>query len=349
MHKVSAERGRHAAAYYGMLLPPEHSRAARWNIPTAQLRRFADSQIRLDDDGRILEDDLACFSCGYNLRGLSPDGACPECGATVERSTRDHLLRFCDPKWVDQLASGMKLLIVPIPLAGLFGALAIRLEIVRSVSTLAGAVLLILAVLSLIGCWKLTTPDPGQLKTAVWLGARRVTRAAIVAVFVLSMIVFGPSATSVFTGGQMSTRIAAPQAFPSVAPVPPGGQMTGAIRTTLVVVLLVAMFAAFIYARQLANRIPDTRLANYTRWVMWAWVPCSLCFLYIVGIPSGAPEALLVPLVLMAMAGVNVMYVIDPCVGISTLITALLSPLLAYRYKKAFNHAARQARATWAA
>ena len=24
--------------------------------------------------------DLHCFACGYNLRGLSPEGACPECG-----------------------------------------------------------------------------------------------------------------------------------------------------------------------------------------------------------------------------------------------------------------------------
>ena len=58
----------------------------------------AASQIRLDDNGRILEDDLACVACSYNLRGLSPDGACPECGTTVERSTRGNLLRFSDPK-----------------------------------------------------------------------------------------------------------------------------------------------------------------------------------------------------------------------------------------------------------
>ena len=64
----------------------------------------AASQIRLDDDGRILEDDLACLACGYNLRGLLPDGACPECGTAVGRSTHGNLLRFCDPRRISARA-----------------------------------------------------------------------------------------------------------------------------------------------------------------------------------------------------------------------------------------------------
>ena len=55
------------------------------------------AQVRLDDDGRILEDDLTCLHCGYNLRGLLPEGDCPECGTAVARSTHGSLLRFCDP------------------------------------------------------------------------------------------------------------------------------------------------------------------------------------------------------------------------------------------------------------
>jgi hypothetical protein len=34
--------------------------------------------------GGFFEVDLHCFSCGYNLRGLHPDGACPECGNPLE-------------------------------------------------------------------------------------------------------------------------------------------------------------------------------------------------------------------------------------------------------------------------
>jgi hypothetical protein len=30
-----------------------------------------------------IDHDLMCMSCGYNLRGLSPDGRCPECGSLI--------------------------------------------------------------------------------------------------------------------------------------------------------------------------------------------------------------------------------------------------------------------------
>jgi len=36
------------------------------------------------DPGSFFEVDQHCFSCGYNLRGLHPDGACPECGNPLE-------------------------------------------------------------------------------------------------------------------------------------------------------------------------------------------------------------------------------------------------------------------------
>jgi len=34
----------------------------------------------------IVEEDMPCASCGYNLRTLASDGRCPECGETVARS-----------------------------------------------------------------------------------------------------------------------------------------------------------------------------------------------------------------------------------------------------------------------
>src|SRR3954453_15933716 len=41
---------------------------ARWPVPPAT----------------YFDVDQHCFVCGYNLRGLSPDGACPECGNALE-------------------------------------------------------------------------------------------------------------------------------------------------------------------------------------------------------------------------------------------------------------------------
>ena len=74
------------------------------------------ADLRLGPDGR-LEMDIACVSCGYNLRGLAPDSRCPECGTAIGHSTRGDYLRFCDPGWVETLASGMNWIVAGIILA----------------------------------------------------------------------------------------------------------------------------------------------------------------------------------------------------------------------------------------
>ena len=33
-----------------------------------------------------IDQDLTCVTCGYNLRGLSPDGRCPECGELISKT-----------------------------------------------------------------------------------------------------------------------------------------------------------------------------------------------------------------------------------------------------------------------
>src|SRR5258706_15757786 len=55
--------------------------------------------------------DTPCRKCGYNLRGLSGDGRCPECGTSVGFSLQGDLLRFCDPSWVDTLRRGVNCII----------------------------------------------------------------------------------------------------------------------------------------------------------------------------------------------------------------------------------------------
>lgn len=67
--------------------------------------------LSLDDTGRIAED-VACRQCGYNLHGLHPDGACPECETSIWRPVHGHLLRFCDPEWVGKLARGAGHLVI---------------------------------------------------------------------------------------------------------------------------------------------------------------------------------------------------------------------------------------------
>ena len=184
--------------------------------------------------------------------------------------------------------------------------------------TLGGAVQLVPAALGLIGYLRLTEPDPGKLETAGGPEARQVTRGAIVTAFALSV-------TSVCAGENM----------------------TGVIPIALVVAnagaQLVALFATFVYARQLAVRIPDTRLADYTRWVMWGWAACYS----MVGVLLGLAAINVGSQVLWSFPSAALP--VGLCVGVATLVLAILSLLLVIRYLIAFSKAARQARATWAA
>ena len=215
--------------------------------------RHAASQLRLDDDGRILDDDLACFACGYILHGLSPDGACPECGTAIERSTQGNLLWLCHPMWVGRLAVGMQLLFISFVTAPLFGCIGTAVPGTMRASVLATSVaLLIPATLRFFALRDLTTPNPSTLELKGSLSARQFVRAAMVAEFpIWPILPLAGTFSNVF--GAIFLVVAAS-------------------------ISLVASFATLIYARQLALRIPDRWLASQTRFVMWG-LPTSCLIL----------------------------------------------------------------------
>jgi MFS family permease len=51
-------------------------------IADAQAKSGKKEQPRVEQDGRLASN-VYCFKCGYNLRGLAPEGLCPECAAQV--------------------------------------------------------------------------------------------------------------------------------------------------------------------------------------------------------------------------------------------------------------------------
>lgn len=59
--------------------------------------------------GRI-EVNLPCVKCGYTLRGLPVDGACPECGMEISRSLDGDRLAAADPQWLRTIVRGQRLL-----------------------------------------------------------------------------------------------------------------------------------------------------------------------------------------------------------------------------------------------
>lgn len=269
------------------------------------------SHIPLDEFGHVSAD-LPCISCGYNLRGLSPDSVCPECGIPIGRSQYGNLLRYSDPTWVKQLSSGMNWVIAAIIVGILSGCVSQLL--IRSANVSIGLLVAVVPqILHLIGYLKLTAPDPSKIESEIT--ARQVVRYMAIASFVLSL--------ANLSAAQM-------------------GQIMAVLACTVVgsLVGLVFMFALGRHMSQLAFRIPDPTLARRTRIVVWGFLICMCMALVsaILVILSGGASAV------GAMIGGGVALV----AGVGMLVLAILSLILIIRYQSAFKRAAQMALLTWA-
>lgn len=327
-------------------------------IPTAALM--------LDASGR-LETDVTCRKCGYNLRGLLPDGVCPECATAVGRSLHGDLLRFCDPDWVQKLASGMNWIVagivatVALSCAG--GGLAGALSIWRPGDFVLPmiAAQFIGAMILFVGYWRVTSPDPGRVQTENQLAARRLVRGT--QIISLATIPLTPVL------GASSTLIRA------------------TITIARTIVWIVGLLALSIYARQLALRIPDDKLARSTRIVMWGFTlvaaltaastvagaillasvkPAAVFPTTMTAAPPGGRARITLPSGSRTLttnvaipipvppppglAGLGALFGFAGCgVGVAALVFGVWSLRLIDRYRKALNEAANLARRTWAA
>ena len=62
----------------------------------------------------LIDFDLPCRECAYNLRGLTPDGFCPECATPVLSALKGNWLMHSEPDWLDGIRrslSAMQLLL----------------------------------------------------------------------------------------------------------------------------------------------------------------------------------------------------------------------------------------------
>lgn len=200
-----------------------------------------------DAEGRLAVD-FDCASCGYNLQGLQRGNACPECGTALRRSLRHDLLRFADPAWTGDLASGVTLLLASLAIdvvsvvaigiaAGLIGYPAFHEALHVPVRLVAGVVYL-------TGVWRLTAASYPQTWTHDMRRLRSVTRptnvaATLIGILAAVLLVFG------FFLGSAVELIAYAVGVP-------------------------AGFTLLMYLHRLALRLPDERLARRTVTLAWA-------------------------------------------------------------------------------
>lgn len=113
------------------------------------------------DPPETIDSNTLCVSCAYNLRGLTVDHNCPECGTPINRSLRGNLLEFCDPKWVSRLATGAGLTLAACwCLAAAIVLLIVLVSIGGAETPVWLALHLVTTSLFVLGAWLLTSPDP---------------------------------------------------------------------------------------------------------------------------------------------------------------------------------------------
>jgi hypothetical protein len=111
--------------------------------------------------------DVTCRGCGYNLRGLSPAGRCPECGRPVRGSLAGDALHAADLAWLGHLVSGASLICTGL-LFSLLTLLAVGVPVSAVIGNAPLMPILLLplvlaaltASLTLVGAWRLTTREP---------------------------------------------------------------------------------------------------------------------------------------------------------------------------------------------
>lgn len=289
---------------------------------------MADWNGPVDEQGR-LSSEVTCRDCGYNLMGLSPTGMCPECGLEIGKSLQTDRLDFADPRWMDTLAKGSKLLawwlvlgiVLGMVVGGVLGAVGTNNPQVQAVGE--SAFQLLSTIIMLAAVWWVTTPEPREWENA-GSTSRVVARYGYAASLGLSLI-----------------ALAMVAAVPIAAGV---SELLGGLCG------LIGMFALFVYYRTLALRIPDASLAKQTQTVMWGlgitmavaivgtFVGALILGFGTTGTPGGGGGGGLA-----AGAGGGIIAV-GCVIGVAALVFGIWAIVLAFQYSSRFQRAADMAR-----
>jgi hypothetical protein len=191
--------------------------------------------------------DVPCVHCGYNLRGLTRDKFCPECGTPINRSIFGNQLRYADPGWLEKVRLGTSLKLWNI-------LLVILVAVGQTVITAVGLPPALSIVLGLIGsglglwaAFLITAPEPRVALQENPITLRKAVRACAVLAFVGSVLI-----DLVESGG-----------------IPAFMVILGLAGGVCMLAGVVQLFGELVYYRRFARRVPNPKLEKSTTTVLW--------------------------------------------------------------------------------
>ncbi len=277
--------------------------------------------------GQQIDFDLNCVRCGYNLRGISAIGRCPECGEPVETTLRPDLLHMADPDWLGKLRKGSNWLIAAIvmnlamiPIGMVIGIATVASSIGQG-GTLPMPALIFLSVLGLIitgvyavAVWNLSEPetDVFEIRTSCKLMRWLIVPAMLIGIVTEFLNISGQTPLLYAAAG---------------------------IDFLTSIMMLVGFLAGLWYLRHLADRIPEPSLAKQTMTVYWGYlVAMSIAILFGTGMTLFALASSNTANPASAAAFGAIGLIMCP-VGLALLIFIIWWIVLMFRYRTRFTQA----------
>lgn len=209
----------------------------------------------------------ACIKCSYNLQGLPINGVCPECATPVQDSLRGILLKYAGADYLATVRSGLSLIsrsiliqfiLMVVGFIGLFDPIAAifgRAFLDPVFQAIMEALWCIPAVMSSVGHWRYTTPDPAYGGDEDPHSARKVLRIAVLAgvgVAVAQLLAF-----AVFLSGVPPAKLVLVSSV--LRTVGLAGMVQGAVM----------YWACMQYTNWMGLRVPDAFVGRRTRVYRW--------------------------------------------------------------------------------
>lgn len=293
--------------------------------------------VSFDEDGR-LDEDVACRKCDYNLRGITPDSCCPECETAIERTLHPALLRFSNLAWLSRVRSGLSLMLLFILVAILFNISWMIATFVFDIGfseespeleVFIASSAVILMIMQAVAFLRITTFEESMQPASTTITSRNLARFALVASIIAGLI------------SMLSDTNSYIAILPNIIGIRTAAIVTWCTSYASTLFTIVGMFALFIYARSLALRFAEDRLAKTTRMVMWGYmIPIIGFSIWFIAIEIANKYDLIDH---SSMTVSNIYMIVQIVIGIPVLVFSIYGVVLIFKYRNQFTKAMKLA------